>query len=207
MHALIVVAHPESGSLTNSIAANVRAGIEESGHSAEVADLMAEGFDPRYSAADQATYARGARAPIDVTAEQTRVDRSDALVLVYPVYWWSFPGVLKGWIDRVFANGWAYEETPAGVVKKLQRLRVHLVAVAGADLRTYARRGYQWSMRTQIEHGIFHYCGAKVETSELLLPPDTGDWSTRLPLARSIGAAVFRNALQPPMQPTGAFAN
>lgn len=165
------------------------------GHSAEIADLVAEGFDPRYSAADQAAYRRGAIIPVDVAAEQARVDRSDALVLVYPVYWWSVPGVLKGWIDRVFVNGWAYQDdTDAVVVKKLHRLKVHLVAIGGADLRTYARRGYQWAMRTQIEHGIFDYCGAKVVNSKLFLPPDDGQWSEQLEEAREIGEAVFRGS-------------
>jgi putative NADPH-quinone reductase len=45
--------------------------------------------------------------PADVLAEQARIDRADALVLVFPIYWWSLPGLLKGWIDRVFVNGWA----------------------------------------------------------------------------------------------------
>ena len=44
------------------------------------------------------------------------------------------PGLLKGWVDRVFSNGWAYEETADGdVVKKLGRLRVHLVALGAAS--------------------------------------------------------------------------
>lgn len=193
LHALVVVAHPEKTSLTNSVAAAVTWGVERAGHSVEIADLVAEGFDPRYSAADQAAYRRGGTTPADVAAEQARIDRSDALVLVYPVYWWSFPGVLKGWIDRVFANGWAYQDTETGVVKKLQKLKVHLVAIGGADLRTYGRRGYLWAMRTQIEHGIFDYCGATVMKSELFLPTEDGHRSEQLTAARAIGEAVFRN--------------
>jgi NAD(P)H dehydrogenase (quinone) len=158
-------------------------------------DLVADGFDPRYSAADQAAYRRGGALPTDVAAEQTRIDRSDALVLVYPVYWWSFPGVLKGWIDRVFVNGWAYQDTDSGVVKKLQRLKVHLVAIGGADPRTYARRGYQWAMRTQIEHGIFDYCGAKVMKSELFLPLEDGHRSEQLSAAQAIGETMFRDRI------------
>lgn len=194
MHALIVVAHPNPQSLTHHVAATVRSGIAESGHSAEIADLAAEGFDPRYALADQAAYVKGEAIPADVAAEQARIDRSDSLVLVYPVYWWSFPGLLKGWIDRVFVNGWAYQETDAGIEKKLARLKVHLVGIGGADLRTYARRGYQWAMRTQIDQGIFDYCGASVARSELFLPPESGDWSEHLATARAIGADMFRDA-------------
>jgi len=193
MHALVVVAHPRSPSLTHSVAAELVAGLEAEGrHTAEIVDLAAEGFDPRFSAADVAAHLREAPSPADVAAEQARIDRADAVVLVYPVYWWSFPALLKGWIDRVFSNGWAYIEAPgAKVVKKLQRLDVHLVAIGGADLGTYERHGYAAAMRTQIDHGIFDYCGAPVVGSELLAAPDDGDWSSRLHAARAIGAGVF----------------
>jgi NAD(P)H dehydrogenase (quinone) len=199
MHALIVVSHPETASLTHAIASEVAAGIQGGGeHTAEIADLAKEGFDPRFSSADVAAFLRQAPFPPDVAAEQARVDRADALVLVYPVYWWSFPALLKGWIDRVFSNGWAYDDTSEkGVVKKLQRLNVHLVAIGGADLRTYERRGYDTAMRAQIEQGIFGYCGAPVLSSELLLPPVEGDWSSRLAEARTIGAGIFRKQNHP----------
>jgi NAD(P)H dehydrogenase (quinone) len=192
MHALIVVAHPDPSSLTHAVANRLAAGIAGP-HTAEIADLAGEGFDPCFAAADLTAFNRHAPVPPDVGTEQARIDRADALVLVYPVYWWSFPALLKGWIDRVFTNGWAYDDTAGiGVVKKLQRLRVHLVGVGGADLRTYARHGYLWAMRTQIDHGIFGYCGAPVVTSEVLMPPEDGDWEVRLATAATIGAGLFR---------------
>ncbi|WP_198284163.1 NAD(P)H-dependent oxidoreductase, partial [Bacillus cereus] len=78
----------------------------------------------------------------------------------------SFPALLKGWIDRVFTQGWAYEDDANGkLVKKLQHLQVHLLAIGGADQRTYARHGYFGAMKTQIDYGIFGYCGARVVTS------------------------------------------
>ena len=188
MHALIVVAHPDPQSLSHRIAAAVGEGVAESGHTFEIADLAAEGFDPRFTAADLAVHRHLAPPPADVAAEQARIDRADELVLVYPVYWWSMPGLLKGWIDRVFANGWAYDEHPGTkLAKKLQRLRVHLVAIAGADARTYARHGYFGAMKTQIDHGIFDYCGASVATSELLLESQEQDQTLNVETARAIG--------------------
>jgi len=199
MHALVVVAHPDPHSLTHAIASRVAEGITampqrhaRAPHSVEIADLAAEGFDPRFAAADLALFQKTQTAPADVAAEHARIDRADALVLVYPIYWWSFPALLKGWIDRVFTQGWAYEDVEGGkVVKKLQRLRVHLVAVGGADQRTIARHGYFGAMKTQIDHGIFGYCGAQVITSELLLASDTGYPEAHLETARAIGQKVF----------------
>lgn len=194
MHALIVIAHPDPKSLSHSVAAHVAEGVtlSDHGNTFEIADLTAEAFDPRFTAADLAVHRRQAPPPADVAAEQARIDRADALVLVYPVYWWSMPGLLKGWIDRVFANGWAFDFSPeTRLVKKLGDLQVHLVAIAGADARTYARHGYAGAMKTQIDHGIFDYCGACVVTSELLLESETQDPKSHLDAARAIGRNLF----------------
>lgn len=193
MHALIAVAHPEPESLTHAVAARIGQGMLRAcpGSSFEIADLAAEGFDPRFGAADLAVHRRQAPPPADVAAEQARIDRADALVLVYPVYWWSMPGLLKGWVDRVFANGWAFDfSLNAKLEKKLQRLQVHLVGVAGADAGTYARHGYAGAMRAQIDHGIFDYCGARVASSELLLNSETADPAAALQAALRIGERV-----------------
>ncbi len=194
MHALIVVAHPDPKSLSHGIAAQLADGVTLSApdNTFEIADLAAEAFDPRYVVADTVAYRREAPPPADIAAEQTRIDRADALVLVYPVYWWSMPGLLKGWVDRVFTKGWAYDVGPDGkLVKKLQRLPVHLVAIGGADTQTYVRHGYFDAMKTQIDHGIFDYCGARVMTSEFLLDAETQDPTAHLEAARTIGRDLF----------------
>lgn len=196
MHALIVLAYPDSDSLSHAIAAGIAEGITmfDAGNSFETADLTEEAFDPRFNEADIAAHRRKAEAPADVAVEQARIDRADALVLVYPVYWWSMPALMKGWIDRVFANGWAYDDISGKVVKKLGHLPVHLVGIGGADARTYERHGYFSAIRTQIDHGIFDYCGAPVMTSELLLDSDAGTGAVHIEMARRIGSNVFNAA-------------
>lgn len=192
MHALFVVAHADQQSFTHAVTAEVAKGLADSGHSFEIADLSEQGFDPRFGTADLAKFRNQGEVPDDVRFEQLRIERADALVLVYPIYWWSFPALLKGWIDRVFTNGWAYEERSDGSLdKKLGDLQVHLLAIGGANLRTFARHGYFGAMRTQIDHGIFDYVGAAVRTSELLLPAEAGFPEAHLHKAQDIGRRVF----------------
>jgi len=193
MHALVVVAHPDPSSLTQGLAAALGEAVARSGHTFEIADLASEGFDPRFTLADRAVHHRTGPAPADVAAEQARIERADALVLIYPVFWWSMPALLKGWIDRVFSNGWAFEDGPGGVglIKKFRHLQVHLVAVAGADQPVYRRHGYQDAMRTQIDHGVFDYCGAAVSTSRILFDAEVGDPHAHLQTARDIGRTLF----------------
>ena len=193
MHALIVVSHPDTQSLTHAVAQAFAKGLSASGkHSAEIADIAAEGFDPAFNQNDRSAYFLKAPLPSDIVHEQARVDRADALVLVYPIYWWSFPGQLKGWIDRVFTNGWAYEETPDGkLVKRLGHLGVHLLGIGGAASATYARHGYAQAMRTQIDHGIFDFCGARLVSSEFLLDVNGEAAPSHVATAQALGAAAF----------------
>jgi len=113
-------------------------------------------------------------------------------VLAFPIYWWSLPALLKGWVDRVFVNGWAIDYGPdMPVVKKLRHLQVHLLALGGADQSAFDRHGYAKAMRTQIDYGIFDYCGAKVVTSALLLESEDGAATAHLQAARAVGQKLF----------------
>ncbi|GLZ88058.1 NAD(P)H dehydrogenase [Metapseudomonas resinovorans] len=198
MHALIVVAHHDPRSLTHSLAAQVAEGLKLSGHDAEIANLAAEGFDPRFGFADHAVHRHQVAPPADVAAEQARIDRADALVLAFPVYWWSMPGMLKGWIDRVFANGWAFEYSQeGGLRKKLRHLKVHLIGVAGVDAGTFERHGYDKAIKAQIDHGIFDYCGATVLSSSLYFESESSDVEPYLDAARAIGVKMFEVVAQP----------
>lgn len=200
MHALIVVAHHDPHSLTHSVATQIAASLVQANpaNTFEIADLYAEGFEPRFGAADFAVHHRESAPPADVLAEQARIDRADTLVLVYPVYWWSMPALLKGWIDRVFCNGWAFDfSLEATLIKKLGHLQVHLLGVAGADAGTYARHGYGAAMKSQIDHGIFDYCGAPVISSALVFESETQPAQAHLQVAWEIGQGLFRHAHVP----------
>lgn len=193
MHILIVTAHPEATSLTHAVATQLAAGVARSGtaHFIEMANLAQEGFNPCFTQADLEVHRHKAAPPIDVQREQARIERADALVLVYPVYWWSMPALLKGWIDRVFSNGWAFDFDPKHPLeKKLGHLSIHLVGIGGADPSTYERHGYGTAMKAQIDEGIFGYCGANVHASTLLLNSENSGAVAALEEANRLGEVI-----------------
>ncbi|CAL9324043.1 NAD(P)H-dependent oxidoreductase [Streptomyces sp. SudanB135_2055] len=180
MHALLVAANPDSRSLTHHVLGRLEAALQPV--SVEIADLAEERFDPRFTPADRRAYHDGGNYPADVMAEHRRLKRATDLVLVFPVYWWSMPALLKGWIDRVFVNGWAFEHSPAsGLQPKLQGLTTHLLPIAGADSGAYERHGYEGALRTQIEHGIIDYCGSRRGSTAFIYESDqlTADTTAR----------------------------
>jgi NAD(P)H dehydrogenase (quinone) len=95
MLVLTILDHPNPASFSAAVARHFIAGIEAAGHSAELADLHAEGFDPRWSTADVEGDG-GAAMPADVLNEQTRIARAGAICLVFPLYWWGMPAMTKG---------------------------------------------------------------------------------------------------------------
>ena len=44
----------------------------------------------------------------DIKAEQAALEKADVIVFVYPMHWYSTPGLLKLYIDKVMEHGWAY---------------------------------------------------------------------------------------------------
>ena len=119
------------------------------GHQIEWADLAAEHFDTSLGPADEPDWGdpRKTYSPA-VQAEMARILRNEATVMVFPVWWWSVPALLKGWIDRVWNNGWAYGDA------KYPHQKVWMIGVAGGDAASYAKRGYDKAMQVQLQIGI-----------------------------------------------------
>ena len=96
------------------------------------------------------------------------------LVFVFPIYWWSVPGLLKGWFDRVLTLNWAYKVGEDGrIVGNLRDVPVRLVATAGSDLKGFDKHGYSTAIRTQLVEGVFGFCGLKNVTLDILYEADT----------------------------------
>ena len=186
MATLIVTAHPDPGSLTH-VAARRVAELLPAG-TVETAHLAQEGFDPRFTTTDRERYLGRRELDPAVTAEQERLDRATDLVLVFPVWWWSMPALLKGWVDRVFIAGWAFDLDDADhVVPRLGRLTTHLLPLSGTTEGSFARHGYTAALSTQVHHGLLDYCGMPRGVTAYVHESESGD---RDVLARDVDAAA-----------------
>ncbi|MFK3711526.1 NAD(P)H-dependent oxidoreductase [Leclercia adecarboxylata] len=174
-NALIVTAHPVENSLSHTLAARIAARLREQGTQVEMADLHAEAFTPSMLRPDLAVYHGDASAlPADILREQQRVERADMLVFVFPVYWWSVPGLLKGWFDRVLTLNWAYKMAEDGrIVGNLRDVPVRLIATAGTDETGFDKHGYSTAIQTQLVEGVFGFCGLKDVRLDILYQADT----------------------------------
>ncbi len=127
---LLVSCHPLADSLCNHLVARVKQGF--AGHPIEVehVDLYDSGFAAPLTAAERRDYFTGAFNASALGAEIEALRRAEILVLVFPTWWFGLPALLKGWFDRVWAPGIAFEHPaePGGrITAKLDGLRHCLV--------------------------------------------------------------------------------
>jgi NAD(P)H dehydrogenase (quinone) len=188
MNVLVVFDHPRRDSFCGTVLDSLVGGLVAAGHAPEVADLRAEGFDPRLPPADEPDWDDPDKVySAAVLAEQARMARNDALAFVFPVWWWSLPATTKGWIDRVWNNGWAYG------ARMLKHRKALLLGAAAGSAASYAKRGYEEAMRIQILTGIMEYCGIPESELHLLFDAldDRAARSRHLARARTLGESYF----------------
>jgi NAD(P)H dehydrogenase (quinone) len=204
MNILIVYAHPEPRSLNGSLKDFAVKRLEAAGHAVQVSDLYAmqwkavldaddsleRSADGRFDPALDSKHAfeNGRQSP-DITREQDKLRWADTLILQFPLWWFSMPAILKGWVERVYAYGFAYgvgehsdthwgdrygEGTLAGK-------RAMLVVSTGGWESHYAARGVNGpidDLLFPIQHGILYYPGFDV------LPPFVIHRTGRIDAAR-----------------------
>lgn len=125
MKCLVVTAHPLQKSLCHIFGETVVATLKESGHSVIVQNLYKENFNACLTAAERQTYYANVYDKESVSQEIEWLTSAELLVFVFPTWWYGFPAILKGWFDRVWAPGIAYDHAPGfGPIKpKLSNLR------------------------------------------------------------------------------------
>lgn len=135
MHAYIVFAHPTRRSFTGEVLAELCLGFDDGGHSYEIGDLYEMDFKcemtPDEYAREMNVQGNRPTLPIppDVEVEHSKISRADGLAFVFPVWWSDCPAKLKGWFDRVWVCGYAYEYQFARETYPFPRLSVERALV------------------------------------------------------------------------------
>ncbi|MHC3472837.1 NAD(P)H-dependent oxidoreductase [Streptomyces sp. 7R007] len=190
MKTLIVYAHPEPKSLNGSLKDLAVSTLENAGHEVRVSDLYAMNWKAVVDAADYGPHASSplqvaldsgrafdARALTpDVLAEQEKLLWADTVVFQFPLWWYTMPAILKGWVDRVFTYHFAYGVGEHSDTRYGERFgegtlagrRALLSVTTGGPRSHYAARGINGpidDLLFPIQHGILFYPGIEV------LPP------------------------------------
>jgi NAD(P)H dehydrogenase (quinone) len=191
MKVLLVYAHPESRSLNAALRDVAIQALTAAGHTVRVSDLYAMGWKasvdrddfPQLASNDRLKVPKASRDAFeanaltdDVKAEQEKLLWTDMLILQFPLWWFTMPAILKGWVDRVFAYGFAYGVGEHNDKRWGDRYgegtfvgkRAMVITTAGGWAEHYSPRGINGPIEDllfPIHHGILYYPGYDV------LPP------------------------------------
>ncbi|TBU80849.1 NAD(P)H dehydrogenase [Pseudomonas daroniae] len=191
MNVLLVYAHPEPRSLNGSFKDFAIRRLEATGNTVQVSDLYAMQWKAMLDANDSGTRHSAARFDpsldlrralesgtlrADIAGEQEKLRWADAVILQFPLWWFSMPAILKGWVDRVYTDGFGFgvgehsdthwgDRYGEGV---LAGKRAMLVVTIGGWAPHYGPRGINGPIDDilfPIQHGVLFYPGFEV------LPP------------------------------------
>ncbi|MBK5001843.1 NAD(P)H-dependent oxidoreductase [Pseudomonas sp. S31] len=183
MNVLIVHAHPEATSFNGALTALALRTLQDRGHHVQISDLYAMKWKATLDPDDFAQRADTSRfepsqeqehaqyhhsVSPDVRAEQEKVQWADLVILQFPVWWFSMPAILKGWVDRVLSRGFAYSSGHKYDTGHLKGKRAMLSVTTGTASTLYEPNGVDGDLHHilwPIHNGTLAYTGFTV------LPP------------------------------------
>jgi len=161
MNILVVYAHPSSASFNHAILETIVRTFRAKGHSCTVRDLYGIRFDPLLAPADFEAIHKGSARP-DILDEQQFVKDADLLVFIHPIWWFSVPAILKGWIDRVLTYGFAYTVTEQGPAPLLSGKKAAIFNTTGGTQEAYEEGGFKMAIQTVFKTGTLGFCGIQL---------------------------------------------
>ncbi|RFZ77594.1 flavodoxin family protein [Lacrimispora amygdalina] len=100
---------------------------------------------------------------IDVEREQRLLEAHDHIILQFPLYWYSYPPLLKKWLDDVFTHGWAYGSRG----KKLNRKKFGTAISIGDKEANYSPAG---SITFTVDEVITPFKASIIHVGAIVLP-------------------------------------
>jgi NAD(P)H dehydrogenase (quinone) len=182
MNVLIVYTHPEAQSLNGKLKDVARETLTEKGHEVKVSDLYAmkfkavldeEDFPVRMNSdmfnpiMEQTNAVATDSVPQDIKDEMEKVKWADLVIFQFPIWWTSFPAIMKGWVDRVFCNGFAFNTAELKLYNDglLKGKKALLSFTTGAPQELYSAQGPHGDidmLLTYITHNILEFVGMEV---------------------------------------------
>jgi putative NADPH-quinone reductase len=162
MNILIILGHPDNTSFNHAIADTCRNRLVENGHSVLFHDLYREGFNP---ITDVNEIPKQGKIDNLIKTHCDNLKDSDGIVIIHPNWWGQPPAILKGWIDRVFRPGVAYEfeegDSGEGLPIGLLKAKIGLVFNTSNTNEERENNIFKDPLETIWKNCIFSFCGVK----------------------------------------------
>ena len=134
MRVLVIYAHPLSDSYAATLRDTVLSALKAGGHTVDLCDLYQEGFDPVLSAQERRDYRNTSGNARAVSSHVDRLRQAEGAIFVFPSWWYGMPAILKGYFDRVWVPGVAFEFGPQAIRPLLSIRMFGVVTTTGAPM-------------------------------------------------------------------------
>ncbi|WP_028402184.1 NAD(P)H-dependent oxidoreductase [Ectobacillus panaciterrae] len=158
MKSLIIYAHPNTKSFNAAIKETLVNELTILGHEVRVRDLYEMDFNPILHADDFTQFFQN-QIPEDIKNEQNHIEWADTLFFVYPTWWINMPAMLKGYIDRVFSNGFAFRYTEQGAEGLLKGKKAIVIQTTGTPEHILSASNLISPMEIAMDIGTLAFCG------------------------------------------------
>jgi putative NADPH-quinone reductase len=171
MRALVVHCHPIAESFGAAVRDRVLKGLAAAGHEARLIDLYAIGFDPVLSAEGREAYHTAGANEAGVEEHLAALRWCEALVFVYPTWWYGPPAMLKGWLDRVWVPHATFRMPEPG--RPIGRVLTNIRHIAAVSTLGSPWWWWRWVMgepgRRMLLRGLGALCAPRCRTLWLAL--------------------------------------
>ena len=150
----IVYGHYNQNSFNAAIKNTFTEAAQKKGHTVDCVDLYKEKFNPVYA---------GEKPDEVVLDHQKRIEASDIIVLIAPIWNFRMPAIVEGWIDKVLSPPWAFRFKKIIVnygypIGNLKGKRAVVFCTYGSP--QFAIRTFFLNMPTKrLRRGVFNICG------------------------------------------------
>jgi NAD(P)H dehydrogenase (quinone) len=158
MKVLVIIGHQKKGSFCHGIAEAAMEALKAAGHEVIYHDLYEEGFDPILPHDE---IPKGSKRNPVVQQHCDEITAADGYVVVHPNWWAMPPAILKGWIDRVFCQGVAYEFGEDGAVVTHLEGKKAVVLTTSNTPRDVEMELFGDPLENLWKNCIFGFCGAR----------------------------------------------
>jgi len=189
MNILLVFAHPEPQSFNGAMFRTAVATLQAAGHVVQVSDLYRVPFEPvsdrrNFTTVYDATFYKQQAEElhatenygfaVDLESELQKLAWCDVMIWQFPLWWFSVPAILKGWVDRVFAMGRAYGAGKVFENGPFQGKRALLSLTTGGSAADYQPGGLQGDLAgvlRPIHRGMLQFTGFTVLAPQVVYGP------------------------------------
>lgn len=187
MNVLLISAHDDNASFVAALQYSALSVFERAGHQVSVTDLHAQQFNPvagkldftttsvehaNYMFNQQRASNTGSGFSPDIESEMQKLKAADLVIFHFPLWWSSTPAVVKGWIDRVLASGFAWSPDNKYGNGLMRGKKALIVTSVGDPQSFYSPDGIHKASVPQhlywLTHGTLAFCGFDVFSPQVI---------------------------------------